>query len=135
MRQAGGQLVPGPADEGKFPFGKASGQLQLVVIDMLAEVREPRQEHWPLPGSDRCDGGSDPGVRDHHLGLLHDLDQSAPLQVLHPSHSASSLAGWCRTVLDHEFLFPRQQGQQLERPIEGLMVGTEGDEDQMIAPA
>jgi O-antigen/teichoic acid export membrane protein len=61
----------GVAGDDEAPVRQEGGHLALVIVDVLPERDLPRDEDRALPCGQGCEGRSDPGVADDHVGVPH----------------------------------------------------------------
>ena len=108
------------------------GELHLVLVDVLAEVRAAGHDDRAVPVAAREHDRADAGVRDDHAGAARLLGQ------LVERHEVDPLAAAVRRSCEVPYWTtrcssPPRRGGRLDQAVERLLVGADGDEDHRAA--
>jgi hypothetical protein len=114
---------------------KSLCQLKLVIIDVLAESGEPRQDDGQLAVPYCCDHRSDASVRDDDIRSTHIRQKVVGLQVIHPLSIEEVGSRKSRAVLNQKLIPSVKHGNEFEGTLERLVVSAKRHQDQVIAPA
>jgi hypothetical protein len=109
-----------------------SGQLDLVVVDVLPEALHARHDDRDMAIPDGREDAAYAGVGDHELAPLELPENLVEFHELDRGRHARR--GQTMAMLHHQLLV-RQRGQRAQEAAEWLLMSTDRDEDQSTLPA
>lgn len=104
----------------------------MVFIDVLAEVVAPWHDEWCVALAVGTEDAADASVGDDGVRFAEAFDHLVEGKIgIGASDAGRRCAG---AILDHQ-LTGAERAERAEKPLERLVVGADGDEDQSTPPA